>query len=140
VSVAVAHQTRSTAHAVLREAAREAGLRGTTLTVIHVAESLDADVAELYRAGISDDIERALGADGLSGLSWSLLLGPGNSETGQPVQTAQRILRLAGEADAELLVIGGRRRSAVGKALMGSITQQIILGARTPVLVVMPDD
>jgi nucleotide-binding universal stress UspA family protein len=37
-------------------------------------------------------------------------------------------------------VIGGRRRSPVGKAVMGSHTQKIILGARVPVLVMMPED
>jgi nucleotide-binding universal stress UspA family protein len=38
--------------------------------------------------------------------------------------------------DAELLVVGARRRSRVGKLLMGSVTQSIILDADIPVLVV----
>ena len=38
--------------------------------------------------------------------------------------------------DAELLVIGARRRSPVGKLFLGSVTQSIILHADVPVLVV----
>ncbi len=49
------------------------------------------------------------------------------------------MLQIAKTVGAELLVIGGRRRTPVGKALMGSATQKIILGAPCPVLVVMPD-
>jgi nucleotide-binding universal stress UspA family protein len=46
---------------------------------------------------------------------------------------------MATKVDAEVLVIGGRRRTPVGKALLGSVAQRIILGAPCPVLVVMPD-
>jgi nucleotide-binding universal stress UspA family protein len=35
-----------------------------------------------------------------------------------------------------LIVVGARRRSRVGKLLMGSVTQNIILEAGIPVLVV----
>ncbi len=38
--------------------------------------------------------------------------------------------------DTELLVIGARRRSPVGKLFLGSVTQSIILHADVPVLVV----
>jgi nucleotide-binding universal stress UspA family protein len=37
---------------------------------------------------------------------------------------------------ADLLVIGARRRSPVGKALLGSVAQTVILEAALPVLVV----
>ncbi len=43
----------------------------------------------------------------------------------------------AGEAvDANLIVVGGRRRSPAGKALFGSVTQTVVLSANQPVLVV----
>jgi nucleotide-binding universal stress UspA family protein len=135
VSVAVAHQVRSTGRAALREAAREAVFRDTYLAVLHVAESLDQDITEAYRAGISDEIERALGSPDLGGLRWELHLAAGG-----PDVVAPTILGLAEKVTAELLVIGGRRRSPAGKALMGSHTQRIILGARVPVLVMMPED
>jgi nucleotide-binding universal stress UspA family protein len=137
VSVAVAHQVRSTGRAALREAAREAVFRDTHLAVLHVAESLDHDITEAYRAGISDEIERALGTADLGGLRWELHLAAGGAGG---ADVAATILRLSETVSAELLVIGGRRRSPVGKALMGSHTQNIILGARVPVLVMMPED
>ena len=42
-------------------------------------------------------------------------------------------------ADAEVLVIGARRRSPLGKFLLGSATQTIILDAPMPVLVIKGD-
>ena len=48
---------------------------------------------------------------------------------------AADILRVAAQREAELLVIGLAKRSRVGKALMGSDAQRILLGASCPVLV-----
>jgi nucleotide-binding universal stress UspA family protein len=52
---------------------------------------------------------------------------------------AEKILELAASVQAEVLVIGARRRSPVGKFLLGSVTQTLILQADAPVLVVKPD-
>ncbi|MGW6908397.1 universal stress protein [Streptomyces sp. NPDC054940] len=49
---------------------------------------------------------------------------------------AEEIIDLAEETDASLVVIGLRRRSAVGKLIMGSAAQQILLGVGCPVLAV----
>jgi nucleotide-binding universal stress UspA family protein len=49
---------------------------------------------------------------------------------------AEEIIELAGRSDVSLVVIGLRRRSAVGKLIMGSAAQQILLGAGCPVLAV----
>ena len=43
---------------------------------------------------------------------------------------------LTDEMKPDLLVLGARRRSPVGKALLGSVAQTIILEASVPVLVV----
>jgi nucleotide-binding universal stress UspA family protein len=48
---------------------------------------------------------------------------------------ADVILEVAGEVDADLVVLGGRRRSPAGKALFGSVTQSVILHADRPVMV-----
>ena len=47
--------------------------------------------------------------------------------------TADTILREAESADADLLVVGGRTRSATGKALFGSTAQRVLLEADRPV-------
>jgi nucleotide-binding universal stress UspA family protein len=51
-----------------------------------------------------------------------------------PTDTAYAVLQAAEDHDAELIVIGIRRRSPVGKVLLGSVAQDILLGARCPVL------
>jgi nucleotide-binding universal stress UspA family protein len=48
------------------------------------------------------------------------------------------VVDIADEVGAELIVIGMRRRSAVGKLLLGSTAQRILLDARCPVLAVKP--
>ena len=44
------------------------------------------------------------------------------------------------EVDARYLVVGGRKRSPTGKALFGSVTQQVMFGAAIPVLNVPIDE
>ena len=41
------------------------------------------------------------------------------------------------EFDAEVLVIGYKRRTATGKALLGSHAQEVLMNAKVPVLAVM---
>ena len=54
---------------------------------------------------------------------------------------SDEILKAAEGTGADLVVVGLQRRSPVGKALMGSNAQRILLGATCPVLAVRaPDD
>ena len=46
----------------------------------------------------------------------------------------QEVLSYADDVDARYVVIGGRRRSPVGKALFGSVAQEVILGSDRPVI------
>jgi nucleotide-binding universal stress UspA family protein len=134
MTIAVAHQAASTAkHIALREAAREAYLRGSSLAVLHVVEALDLDVADAYRSGLNQDIEGSLAEVGAHDVTWELHLTVADRDV------AEKLLELAVSAKAELLVIGARRRSPVGKFLLGSVTQALILQAPVPVLVVKPD-
>jgi nucleotide-binding universal stress UspA family protein len=128
MSVVVAHQASTIGHLTLQEGAKEANLRQTKLAVIHVAEGVDLDVIEAHQAGLSDEIETVLSEIGLQDLEWTLQV-----TTGEDV--AEAVLDLVDD-DTELLVIGARRRSPVGKLFLGSVTQSIILHADVPVLVV----
>lgn len=51
-----------------------------------------------------------------------------------PMSAADAILGAVGEHNAELVVIGIPRRSPVGKVLLGSTAQDVLLGADCPVL------
>ncbi|MHB9287658.1 universal stress protein [Halobacteriales archaeon Cl-PHB] len=48
---------------------------------------------------------------------------------------AQSILTLAEELDVDLIGLAGRKRSATGKLLFGSVTQEVILNTERSVLV-----
>ena len=52
---------------------------------------------------------------------------------------ADALVRVADERDASVVVIGLRHRTPVGKLIMGSAAQRILLDARCPVLAVKED-
>jgi nucleotide-binding universal stress UspA family protein len=128
MTVAVAHQVSPTSRQALVQAVQEARFRGTDLAVLHVVESIDADREEAYRLGVSDEIDKVVRSE--AGVPWRLHLATADADL------AGALLRLVGTLDADLLVIGARRRSPVGKALLGSVAQTVILEANLPVLVV----
>jgi nucleotide-binding universal stress UspA family protein len=79
------------------------------------AADLDALAARLEHEGLEHDIRQpAIGS------------------------AAQEILDAASELGAELIVIGVRRRSPVGKLVTGSTAQQVLLQAECAVLAVKP--
>ena len=61
---------------------------------------------------------------------------------GQPVgvDAAEELLGAMDRPEADLLVIGIRHRSPVGKLLLGSVSQQLILECPKPVLTVKPNE
>ena len=128
MTIAVAHQVSATSRLALVEAVKEANYRGTDLAVLHVVDSIDADNKEAYRLGVADEIEKVVGSG--APVSWQLHLETAGGDLGDA------LLRLVDAIGADLLVIGARRRSPVGKALLGSVTQTVILEANLPVLVV----
>ncbi len=128
MTVAVAHQVSATSRAALVQAITEATYRSSDLVVLHVVESIDPDRQEAYRLGVSDEIEKVVGSE--TGVRWQLRLALAGTDP------AGALLTMLDDLDADLLVIGARRRSPVGKALLGSVAQTLILEANLPVLVV----
>ena len=84
--------------------------------VFATAQDVDALDAQLTEAGIDHEIVRP--TDGAT--------------------AAAAILTAAEEASADLVVIGIRRRSPVGKLITGSTAQAVLLGANCPVVAVKP--
>lgn len=130
MTVAVAHQHSPTGEIALTEGAREATLRGSELVVINIVETLDLDSQEALQLGLTDEIQAILNRVGQGDVRWRLRLAAEDQEV------AAAIIAAAQEENASLLVIGARKRSPLGKFLIGSATQTIILDAPMPVLVV----
>lgn len=51
-------------------------------------------------------------------------------------EPAEEIVDFAASVDADHIVVPGRKRSAVGKAVFGSVTQDVVLNADRPVTIV----
>jgi nucleotide-binding universal stress UspA family protein len=52
---------------------------------------------------------------------------------------ADGVVALAEERDADLVLVGGRKRSPTGKAVFGSVAQEVMLSAPCPVTFVRAD-
>lgn len=129
MSIVVAYTPDAYGQAALDHGAAEAVRRDTSLVVVNATKG-DALVDPRYAhedqiATITTELEAA-------GLDVTV-----RHEVVPDV--AQAVLEVARETDAALIVVGVRHRSPVGKALMGSVGQRILLDARCPVLAVKPD-
>ncbi|WP_127130247.1 universal stress protein [Georgenia sp. SYP-B2076] len=128
MSVVLGFVPTAAGRAALDRAVHEAAKAATTLVVVSEQRSdhgaggaADPDtIAEVRRAAAARDVPVELrgAADGRS--------------------AADQLVDLSYEDDVELLVIGLRRRSPVGKLLMGSTAQQVLLDAGCAVLSVKP--
>jgi nucleotide-binding universal stress UspA family protein len=84
--------------------------------------------------------KRYLGAEGKVTLEERLAESGVEHELRQTMgrDIADEILAIASEVDADAIVIGIRHRSPVGKLIMGSVAQRIIIDAACPVIAVKP--
>jgi len=114
--------------AALTAGIEEAGRRGTDLVVVNATKG-DALVDRRYvgETGLADLEERLAG----SGVAHEVRQAMGTD-------VAQEMLRVVDETAAEVLVIGLRHRTPVGKMIMGSVAQQVLLDAKCWVLAVKP--
>jgi nucleotide-binding universal stress UspA family protein len=127
--VVVAYTPRADGRAALHRAVEEARLRGLRLVVVNASRG-DALVDPAF-APPEDVAEVRTLLDG-TGVPHEIRQQPSGHEP------ADQVVDIADEVGAELIVIGMRRRSAVGKLLLGSTAQRILLDARCPVLAVKP--
>ncbi|CCH89045.1 Putative universal stress family [Modestobacter italicus] len=125
--VVVGYVPNPRGEAALEHALAECRRRDARLVVLNSSRG-DALVDEdVVRGAELERLEQRLGESGVP------------FEVRQPVRgrdVAEELAAAADDTSAELVVIGLRRRSAVGKLLMGSAAQRILLDVDCPVLAV----
>ncbi len=107
--------------AALTRAGEEALLRKTNLVIINSDRDGSGDGGDL------DSVSEDLRGKGVDVEIRKLVRGN---------EPAEDLIGVAEEIDAELIVIGLRRRTPVGKLILGSNAQRILLDAPCPVLAV----
>ncbi|MGI8433208.1 MAG: universal stress protein [Nocardioidaceae bacterium] len=127
--IVVGYVPKPEGHAALRLGAEEATSRGATLVVVNshrggrefdredaadTESQLDSVRSELTAAGVKHEVRQLV----------------------RGLDPADDLIKVAEEVSAELIVIGLRRRSPVGKLILGSNAQRILLDAPCPVLAV----
>lgn len=118
--------------AALKRAAEECVLRGTKLVVISShrgGKDFDTDESVRFEAEL-DRVKEMLQQKGLEHEVRSLVRGN---------DPAEDLISVAEAESADFIVIGLRRRRPVGKLILGSNAQRILLDAGCPVLAVKAD-
>jgi nucleotide-binding universal stress UspA family protein len=129
VAVVVGYVPKPEGEAALERGIAEARLRGGRLVVVNShrgGREHDADVAGRSEQDVSA-LEAMLKETGLEYELHQLVRGN---------EPAEDLIGVAESNQAELIVIGLRRRTPVGKLILGSNAQRILLDAPCPVLAV----
>ena len=126
--IVVGYVPTAEGRAALERAAEECRMRKTRLIVINSARGGGSGGDE---TGGDDEQLAAVGSllaqDGLEHEVRQLVLG---------LEPAEDLIAVAEEVSADMIVIGLRRRSPVGKLILGSNAQRVLLDAPCPVLAV----
>jgi len=117
-------------HAALEHGIAEATLRETSLLVINATSGESYVDSRFAGSPEVHDVEAHLAECGVE------------YELAQPVgvDAVDELLAAMDGEEAQLLVVGIRHRSPVGKLLLGSVAQKLILECPKPVLAVKPTE
>ncbi|MUK01385.1 universal stress protein [Vibrio cholerae] len=126
-TIVVGYVPSALGEAAVTEAVREARRRNADLVVINTTRA-DRLVDPAYAD--SDDVSKLEAMLGSTGVRYSV------RHSISEATAAEEVVDTAEELDAELIVIGLRHRTPVGKLIMGSTAQTILLSARCNVLAV----
>lgn len=129
MAIVVGYVATKEGRAALRRAAEECQLRQCKLIVINSqrgGKDFDAEESLKFEAEL-ERVQQALADAGLEHEVRQLVRG--NEPT-------EDLIAIAEEEGAEFIVIGLRRRTPVGKLILGSNAQRILLDATCPVLAV----
>ncbi|QBI19411.1 universal stress protein [Egibacter rhizosphaerae] len=127
--------------AALDEAAAEAQLRDARLHIVRYVghDSGDSPTRLREEHAEAEEIEKRLEALREQLVERSVEVSV-EVRHGLRQGVSEALLDTADREGAKLVVIGMRRRSPVGKVVMGSVVQDVLLGADCPVLAVKAPD
>lgn len=131
-TVVVGYVPKPEGEAALNRAVAEAKLRGAKLVVVNShrgGSEFDADASTQAERDMNA-VRRILDGTGVEYDVRQLVRG---------FEPAEDLISIAEANAAELIVIGLRRRSPVGKLILGSNAQRVLLDAHCPVLAVKAD-
>lgn len=132
MTIVVGYVPTREGEAALERALEECLLRRQKLVVIHSDRGGSQMTGEATQQN-EDDLQRIrtrLDDAGVEGDVRGLIRGK---------EPAEDLLAVAEETDAELIVIGLRRRTPVGKLILGSNAQRVLLDAPCAVIAVKAD-
>ncbi|MGH3361485.1 MAG: universal stress protein [Nocardioides sp.] len=127
MSVVLGYVPTPEGEAALDHAIEEAEARRTSLVVVNTSRG-DAHVDPRFAE--ADAVDRVRARLARAGIGHHVVQNVRGREA------AEEVLEAASEHRADLVVIGLRRRSPVGKLILGSTAQRILLEAPCPVLAV----
>ena len=128
-TIVVGYVPKPEGRAALRRAVEEAQLRGARLVIVNShrgGRDFDREDALETEAQLQD-VRDQLGESGVENEIRQLVRG---------MDPAEDLINVAEEVGADFVVIGLRRRTPVGKLILGSNAQRILLDATCPVLAV----
>jgi nucleotide-binding universal stress UspA family protein len=133
MAIVVGYVSSPEGKAALRRGVEEARLRGVKLVVINSnkgGRELDVDEARRSEAEL-DAIRAEVAGEGVEADVRQMVRG---------LEPAEDLINVAQEVGADFIVIGLRKRSPVGKLILGSNAQRVLLEAPCPVLAVKADE
>ncbi|UER54059.1 universal stress protein [Kineosporiaceae bacterium SCSIO 59966] len=133
MAIVVGYVPTKEGRAALKTAAAEARLRNTKMIVINSnrgGRDLDAEEARRYEDELAA-VRRQLDEVGVEHEVRQLVRG---------LEPAEDLIAVAEETGAQMIVIGLRRRTPVGKLILGSNAQRILLDAPCAVLAVKAEN
>ncbi|MGB3186711.1 MAG: universal stress protein [Ornithinimicrobium sp.] len=131
MSIVVGYVPTPEGRAAVQRAAAEAVLRGVDLLVVQ-----GPGVSSAMPGGADEgpELSAAQRVVETAGLHYQ------RRSTAEQQDFSEHLIDVADESSAEIIVIGLRRRSTVGKLILGSNAQRILLDAGCPVLAVKAAD
>jgi nucleotide-binding universal stress UspA family protein len=132
MKIVVGHHDTSEARAALQRAAELAESEPAELHIVHFAQLPD-DEEDAYKYVAAREQEQQA-SDALAARLRASGIVCEVHHVHDAHEPAEAILGVAHEVDADLIVIGMRRRTRVGKLIFGSTAQTILIDSECPVL------